>query len=207
MIQTLIRSAPAALAAVLFCAACPLCFAGPGTTQPTTREVRDAVDRDEEIRELLGEQPKNLLARLNGRMEQSQSRLSDQSDPGAQTQEIQRRIIADIDDLIESLPKGKPPPDSKKSVDPTDGQKDDIKGPQNAGSSQAASQSEKSAATDAPAKKLSPELEERAQAFMQIAPRAVPSVIEGATEHINEKYRNLTEDYYRAVAAAQNRDR
>jgi hypothetical protein len=207
MIQTLIRSAPAALSAVLFCAACPLLLAGPAATQPTTRDVRDAVDRDEEIRELLGEQPKNLLARLNGRMEESQARLADQSDPGAQTQEIQRRIINDIDDLINSLPKGKPPPNPKNPGDPADGPKGDIKGPQSAGGTQAAARSEKSAASAAPAKKLSPELEDRAQAFMQIAPRAVPSVIEGATEHIDPKYRNLTEAYYRAVAAAQNGDR
>ncbi len=200
MIQSLIRSAPAALAALFFCAVCPAQTAP--STHPTTRQIRDAVDRDEEMRELLGEQGSSAVDRLKGRMDQSAQRLRADNDPGAQTQEIQRRILSDIDDLIDAINRHPPRPNNNKSGNSND-PKDPTKGPQSTGQNQPAPNSEKpkpSAQNTNP----SPELQERSQAFMQIAPRAVPAVIEGATEQISPKYRNLVEAYYKAIAAAGN---
>jgi len=208
MIQLSVRSACAALAGVFFCSL-PAVYGGPATL-PSTRAVREAVDRDEELRELLGEQQKDLVSRMKGRMEQSEKRLGGENDPGAQTQEIQRRIIGDIDDLIAAMEKNRRPRDGRKTSDPADGPENPIKGPPSAGASEAAksaaAKSEKSA-SDAPAKKGSPDIRERAEVFMQIAPRAVPSVIEGATEQVSPKYRGLTEAYYKAVATAGSRER
>lgn len=202
MIQKHLRSVKTALLAFSFCAATPLLQAGPVATRPTTREVHDIVDQQELLRELLGEQDTSLASRVKGRMEQSQQRLAAQADPGAETQEIQRRILSDIDDLIESLPKTPPPPSKNNGNNPADGPKSPSKSPQSVGANQATSQSDKPNPSDAETKKPSPELQDRSQAFMQIAPRAVPAVIEGATEQISPKYRNLTEDYYKAVAGA-----
>jgi len=202
MIQKHLRSAQTALLAFSFCAATPLLHAGPVATRPTTREAHDLVDQQELTRELLGEQNATLISRVNGRMEQSQQRLANNADPGAETQEIQRRILSDIDDLIEALPKTPPPPSKNKCNTRADSPKSPSKSPQSIGANQAASNSDKPTPADAPNKKSSPELQDRSQAFMQIAPRAVPAVIEGATEQISPKYRNLTEAYYKAVAAA-----
>jgi hypothetical protein len=202
MIQKHIRSAKTALLAFSFCAATPLLQAGPVATRPTKRDVNDIVDQQELMRELLGEQNASLISRVNGRMQESQQRLANQTDPGAQTQEIQRRILSDIDDLIQALPKTPPPPSKNKNNTPNDGPKSPAKSPQSIGGNQAANSSDKPNPADAPDKKPSPDLQDRSEAFMQIAPRAVPAVIEGATEHISPKYRNLTEDYYKAVARA-----
>lgn len=201
---TLLRSAPAALCAVWFCA-----FSISVVRAETPpKEVVRTVDDQELDDVLLGKRADDLLSRVQGRMDESTTRLAREADAGADTQEVQRRILEDLDQLIEAAKKqaqkkkdckpcaGGGPAEAK----PADGQQKVGQSKPNDAATAAANSDKPAAATVA---RVTPtEFVERREAFMRISPRVIPGVIEGATEQVSEKYRKLTEDYYKAVARA-----
>ena len=204
---TLLRSAFAALCAVCFCAfsTALLQAEGPPATRPAGDVVR-GVDDQEQDEVLLGKRTDDLLSRVQGRMDESSTRLTRETDAGLRTQEVQRRILDDLDQLIEAAKKQKKACKTCIGVGPSEAKPAD--GQQKVGQSRANDAATAAASSDKPsaaaAAKLPPsEFVERREAFMRVSPRLIPSVIEGATEQVSEKYRGMTQDYYKAVARAQ----
>src|SRR4051812_42316991 len=108
---TLLRSARAALGPVLFCAATPLLLAAEAlpTTRRSTEVVRAVDDKEQDAKLLGGDQRADgAAARAIKRMNEATRRLAREFDPGAETQEVQRRILGDIDELIDALNKCRP---------------------------------------------------------------------------------------------------
>jgi hypothetical protein len=111
--KTLLQSAAMALGAVGFCALSSRPLLGAPArpaSLPASRPSADigrAVDDKEQDDVLLGRRADGVVARTTARMDESARRLAREFDPGRQTQEVQRRILDDIEDLIDALNKDK----------------------------------------------------------------------------------------------------
>jgi hypothetical protein len=210
----LLQSATAALCAVGFCAlssgpllGAPARPASLPASRPSTDIVR-AVDDKEQEDVLLGRHSDGVVARTAARMDESARRLGKEFDAGAQTQEVQRRILSDLDELIDALNRARAKPGKPNSggsggaLEPkrADGQQIATSSAPSPASTAASASDKPAPATAATAP--SGEFVDRRQAFVQISPRLRPAVIEGASEQVSEKYRGLTEAYYKAVASA-----
>jgi hypothetical protein len=148
------------------------------------------------------------LNRVGDRMARSRQRLALDNDPGKITQEIQKRIIVDLDDMIkqaqQTMAQGQPKPGQKP------GQPQQQPGQQQAGQQQAGNSQQNNAQQAAqnstvsqgvkPNADLSQKINESAREWGAISPRARDAVIEGATEQIPKKYEKLINDYYRGVS-------
>jgi hypothetical protein len=157
---------------------------------------------------------------LGDRMARSHQRLANNYDAGAVTQEIQKRILTDLDDLIEQARKkeaqgqNQPP----KPGDPDDGQK--MGGKPNKGQPQKTPAEVKAEAElkaaqaaacgSAPGKgggaakppEGSPELaREEQQQWGRVTAREREAVTESKGEKVLDKYKNLVDDYYRTMSA------
>jgi hypothetical protein len=144
-------------------------------------------------------------------MARSRQRLALNSDPGKVTQEIQKRIIIDLDKMIEGArnqqaqASGQPKPgQGQQQQQPQPG---DAKA-QNNGQQSQQNHAQTPAATDNPGgnaarqQDLSQAIKESEAEWGKISPRARDAVIEGTSEQIIEKYRKYVEDYYRGVATS-----
>jgi hypothetical protein len=149
------------------------------------------------------------LNRVGDRMARSRQRLALDNDPGKVTQEIQKRIVIDIDDMIKQAQQQmannqqKPKP-GQQGQQPKEGQQP---GQQNANGQQsqpnnAQNPAQASTVTQAgkPDADLSQKINERNKEWGAISPRLRDAVIEGATENVSVKYKKLVEDYYRGVS-------
>ena len=152
--------------------------------------------------------------KLTGRrMTRSQVRLGEDQDPGKVTQVVQQKIVDALDRFIdeakksqqqqqassqsESEQEGKPDPNSKpKPGDPSPGKP---------GGQTAAAKSQISPGGNPPSP--TGDIRETAKDWGGISQRDRQAIIESAGENIIEKYRTLTEEYYRAlsVKATENR--
>lgn len=201
MNTTIRTGAPVALVFAL----CATCVA---QQQPTTRELRERLEDRESREDLL----RQTRVRVLERMDQSTFRLKREFDPGKTTQLIQERILDDLEKVIDELgrrkmeendPKNRPGPDEPGVPGPNDPQRGEPKpGPVDDNSNQ--TPADKSRLTNAD-KQVKPttELMQRGEVFLEIVPRnVVKDVVEGGSEQISEKYRKMTEDYYKAVATA-----
>ncbi|MDB5326367.1 MAG: hypothetical protein JWM57_1936, partial [Phycisphaerales bacterium] len=146
------------------------------------------------------------------RMARSRQRLAINSDPGRVTQEIQKRILTDLDNLIDLAHKnaqqqqsssGKPKPGQQPK--PGDqqqagnqGQNKPAEGKQEAKSTQGAT-NQNNAAAGSTAHDLK-EITERADEWGKITPRVRQAVIDSRGEAIVEQYRKMIEDYYGALS-------
>jgi len=140
------------------------------------------------------------------RMTRSQVRLGENKDPGLITRLVQENIIKSLDRIIEEArkqqqqqqpqqqekqkqgkcdPNAKPKPSNKSGNKPSD-------------ASQAAQQSKLSAG----AKPGEPggDIRETAKEWGGLSERDRQAIIESADENVIEKYRKMTEDYYRALS-------
>jgi hypothetical protein len=174
---------------------------------------KEAVENQEIEQELLGGDPKaqketKQLNRVGDRMARSRQRLALDNDPGKVTQEIQKRIVIDIDDMIkqaqQTMAQGDPKPGQKPGQpQPQPGQQP---GQQQANGQPQQNNAQQSAqnSTVSQAGKANPDLSQKinetAREWGNISPRARDAVIEGATEQIPKKYEKLINDYYRGVS-------
>jgi len=151
---------------------------------------------------------------VGDRMGRSRQRLALDNDPGKTTQEIQKRIVLDLDNLIKLAQQqqqqgGKPQPGQpgQKPGQPQPGQGE---GPQQAGQQgqQPGQQSNggNQAAADSsmgqggtPNEDLSKVLEEKGREWGLITDRDRGAVMDSAGETTAEKYRKYVEDYYREL--------
>jgi hypothetical protein len=146
------------------------------------------------------------------RMARSRQRLALNNDPGAITQEIQKRITIDLDNMIALAQKqqqqqGKPgsgkPGDKMKGPTPGQGQPQVASGPKNDGSNSPPGKSGKvsdGGKGDAPDLDLSKQIQESAKEWGGLTAREREAVQEGAGEKVIEKYKKFVDDYYRSLS-------
>jgi hypothetical protein len=173
---------------------------------------KEAVENQEVADELLGGQPNaeketKQLNRVGDRMARSKQRLALDLDPGKVTQEIQRRIVLDLDDMIKQAQQQMA---SNRQQKPGQGQQQQQPGDANAGqqqpgtpqqnAGQTAANSSQASQAGKPNPDLSSKINETQKEWGQISPRLRDAVIEGATEQVIEKYKKLVEDYYKGVS-------
>jgi hypothetical protein len=159
--------------------------------------------------ELTDESVNKDVGVVGDRMARSRQRLALNHDPGKVTQKIQERIIINLDEMIEASKKqqqqqqqtagGKPQQQQPK---PDDGQQP--RGTEQAAqpnqSDNAAQQSTTPGSAKVDAQPDLP-LDDVRSSIVKIAPRLRgEAIIEGNAEQPIEKYKGLTEDYYRGVA-------
>jgi hypothetical protein len=153
------------------------------------------------------DQVKNDVALVGQRMSRSHQRLANDHDPGQTTQKIQKRILDNLDSLIEmaraeqSEPKpgqGQP----SQATDPTAGLQPDNQAshqpPQSVGGSTPAATATNNRdvnTTGTPTTDITQTLKE----WGALSPRKRAAVIEAATEKPIEKFRGLIDDYYKAL--------
>jgi hypothetical protein len=173
---------------------------------------KEAIENQEIEKELLGGDPKaeketKQLNRVGDRMARSRQRLALDNDPGKVTQEIQKRIIIDIDDMIkqaqQTMAQGQPKPGQKPGQQQQPGQQpgqQQANGQPQQNNAQQAAQNSAVSQAGKPNADLSQKINETAREWGNISPRARDAVIEGATEQIPKKYEKLINDYYRGVS-------
>lgn len=198
-------------------------------------KAQEAVDTNELQQDLLNDDkaakpgqkpapPAEAMHDLNlvgDRMARVRQRLAMNSDPGPITQEIQKRILDNLDDLIEQARKkeaqaqNQPP---KPGGDPQDAKKpgDEKQQPQNSKAQQEAQAKAKAQAQAqtsgnssgggdaAPGDPAADIARQEAKMWGSNSPRARQAVIETEGEKTLEKYRKLVDDYYRTMATKTN---
>lgn len=183
---------------------------------------------DDLERELLegkahGEDADPKAASVVDRMARSRQRLADDNDPGPVTQKIQARILEDLDNLIEEARNQQQARRSSQGQAQAQGQGGQAgqpqpgqgaqpgnqgrQGGQGGGQANANGPSAQGSNTEAPsgpdARKpelTGGDLAERMSEWGGITPRQRQAVIDAAGETVVEKYRQLIDDYYRALA-------
>ncbi len=147
------------------------------------------------------------------RMGRVRQRLALNNDPGKVTQEIQKRIVVDLDELIKMAQKteGKPKPGSGKPGDkmgppkpaPGQGQQPMAQGKQPGQPSKGGqSPAQNSTLTQGGAPNVDPnaDVTEKRAGWGGITPREREAVQESAGEQVIGKYRQLVDDYYRSLS-------
>lgn len=176
-------------------------LANPPSQEPT---AQDEELSDKLIRQALGEGEGGIMDEVSALMKQSEKQLGIGFDPGQATQSVQRRIIDKLDDAIASAQRRKSKSSSSKRQT-SDRRKRSTKPKekQQAGKTQKAQDSSKSNAkgsvTDTGETK-SGRFREARRGWGMLPERDRDEVLQGAEESVIEKYRELVERYFRALA-------
>lgn len=175
----------------------------------------EKIEEQELVSDLLNDDPADEkldkdVNLVGDRMARSRQRLGLAHDPGKVTQKIQERILLDLDKLIQTARQQSQQSSSSsqskpgQAMDrPKDGQ---AQQPSNDGQSQANAQSTPAGQSTAPnggnsAPDLPPsEIQEKMAEWGGLSARDRQAVIDARSETIIEKYRRLTDDYYRSLA-------
>ncbi len=180
------------------------------------------IDLSELERELLsGELTEEAIERdtnlIGDRMARSRQRLAINHDPGKTTQKIQERILIDLDQLIEASRRQQQQQQMAGGQSSGQQQRRPSQGQQPQGTQEGTAQrntsteaAQESTAPGAAAIPNPPEgdiRETMAEWGSKLPPRLRDAVIEGSSEKIIEKYKALTEDYYRSIATEASRQR
>ena len=156
--------------------------------------------------------------RLTGdRMARSRQRLALNDDPGTVTQEIQKRIVTDLDQMIELARQQQQRSSSKPGQNPgqkmdqptgAPGQQSVASGPKNQGAQNPATNAGRvsnNGQGSAPDSDLSKQIAESAKEWGGITARDRQAVQESATEKVIEKYKSFVDDYYRSLSEEANK--
>ena len=151
------------------------------------------------------------LALVGGRMGRSRQRLSMNDDPGAVTQEIQKRILDNLDDLIEQARK-KQAQQQNSPPKPGEGQQQQAQaqpgqpqpgqpqpGPKGEGG-QTPAQTASAGGNAAQKAAEGTTGKQDGRMWGQVAPRERQAVMEGQGEKVLDKYKSLVDDYYKAMS-------
>ncbi|MGN6726187.1 MAG: hypothetical protein ACTHLZ_09735, partial [Tepidisphaeraceae bacterium] len=175
-------------------------------------------DDDDLSATLLGEAPEKKQAKVDEnfkligtRMARSRQRLALNDDPGRVTQDIQKRILGDLDQLIDLAHKNSQEQQSSSSSGgqqqgqpkPDQAQANNQGQNKNGASAQAKSAqgaiNKNSAAAGSKPHDLK-DITETASEWGAVTPRVRQAVIESQGESIVEQYRKIIEDYYGALS-------
>jgi len=190
----------------------------------------EAVDNKELENDLIGNgkddkpgqppaQAEHDLNLIGDRMARSRQRLAVNGDPGPITQEIQKRILDNLDDLIEQARKkeaqsqNQPPP--KPGGDPSQAKKPGEQQQPQPADAQGQKQQSKPAqgqatgsspggGDGAPGDPAADIAKQEAQMWGTPSPRERQAVIENKGEQVLGKYQKLVDDYYRTMSAKAN---
>jgi len=170
-----------------------------------------AVDDMDLVNKLTGadndkQDPNDTMKQMVDRMGQSQSRLSNNEDPGAITQETQKRILTDLDVMIEYARKqqqsSKPNPNSKQQ--PGDKRKmssGQQQGPHEEGGNQAATDSSLPRGPISAAQSNGEDMHQKGpQEWGNLPPRDRDLISNGANEQYLPSYKEMIDRYYQALA-------
>jgi hypothetical protein len=155
---------------------------------------------------------------IGDRMARARQRLAINSDPGAITQEIQKRILDNMDDLIEQARKkeaqaqNKPPEPGGKPQQQQPPKANSGAQPQNAKANgqKPAQQQARAAGTSpgggdgTPGDPAADIAKQEARMWGAVTPRQRDAVIESQGEKVLDKYKNLVDDYYRTLSTKAN---
>jgi hypothetical protein len=153
---------------------------------------------------------------VGDRMARSRQRLALNSDPGKVTQIIQKRIVQDLDNLIDqareqqaqtrnSNQQKKPgqkmsKPGENMAQANNQGKKPGNQSQQNMSSNPAARDSAPGVGTQKPATDLNKNINETMTEWGGVSPRVRDAVIDGADDLPLEEYRQLIEDYWKSLS-------
>jgi hypothetical protein len=161
---------------------------------------------------LTDDQAANTVKLTGDRMARSRQRLAINDDPGKITQEIQKRILFDLDNMIklaqaqqaQMKPGNGPPKPGKGPPQPQPGQQRGQQqvaqrpGQQTGGQTPAGQSTLNQGNT--PQVDLSQEMKEIAKEWGGLHPRLRDAIMEGASEKMSPKYQKLVEDYYKTLS-------
>jgi hypothetical protein len=198
-------------------------------TKPLAEEAATGRDEDRALEDdLLQGKPQdggagpsggNLVENAANRMARSRQRLVTDADPGPITQQLQDRILKDLDQLIEEARRqdqqsssssssksqgGQSKPQPQTGNEQANNQGNQQQGGDQSGQgTQGAQNSNNAGASARDPGKQGGDLRERLAEWGAISPRQRQAIIEGAGDTPIEKYRTLIEDYYRSLAEKQ----
>jgi hypothetical protein len=179
---------------------------------------KDDVEDQEFVKQLLedkltDDQTSNSIKLTGDRMARSRQRLALNDDPGQVTQEIQKRIQIDLDNLIKLAQQqqaqmkpgqGQPQPGDKpkqpKPGEQPGPQQVAQKGKQHQENGKNPAQDSTLAQGGAPDVDLSQDIKEQMKQWGALHPRDREAVLEGASEKVNPKYQKLVEDYFKSLS-------
>jgi hypothetical protein len=187
----------------------------------------EAVDNKELENDLIGNgkddkpgqppaQASHDLNLIGDRMARSRQRLAMNSDPGPVTQEIQKRILDNLDDLIEQARKkeaqaqnqppkpGGDPSQAKKPGEQQQPQNADAKGQQQQAKQASASGNNPGGGDEAPGDPAADIAKQEARMWGTLSPRERQALIESQGEKPLDKYKDLVDDYYRTMSTKAN---
>jgi hypothetical protein len=195
--------------------------------QELDQDLLDGDKSNQSIKPAAGEQPgqpaktdpqaQHDLNLIGDRMARARQRLAINSDPGPITQEVQKRILDNMDDLIEQARKkeaqaqNKPPEPGGKVQQqqppkPTGQQPQDAKANgEKPGLQPARTAGTSAGGGDAPPGDPTADLaKQEARMWGNITPRQRDAVIESQGEKVLDKYQKLVDDYYRTLSTKAN---
>jgi hypothetical protein len=158
------------------------------------------------------DQTTNSVKLTGDRMARSRQRLALNNDPGKITQEIQKRIQIDLDNLIKlaqaqqaQMKPGQGPPKpgdkSKQLGQPQPGPQQVAKGQQpHQETGKTAAQESTFTQGGAPQVDVSQDFKEMVKQWGQLHPRDRDAVVEAASEKVNPKYQKMVEDYFKSLS-------
>jgi hypothetical protein len=192
----------------------------PSPTDKLPEEASDDSIDDQELQQSLlkgdaqptSDQEKDAVAMAGQRMGRSHQRLSDDHDPGHTTQEIQKRILKNLDDLIEMAraqqSQSQSSPSSGQSGQASASDPNNAQQPQNGNGqsqgnptqngtspAQLAARGHDVDTTGTPTQDITQSLKE----WGALSPRKRAAVIEAASEKPIDKFKSFIDDYYRAL--------
>jgi len=192
----------------------------PEEAQAKKDNIKEGVENQELEKELLtgdptAEKVEKDTSLIGDRMARSRQRLAMNNDPGAVTQEIQKRIILDMDDLIrmartqQARGRGQKNPQLAQ-LQRQPGQRQDQQ-PANQGrqpnqpnQAQNPAQVSQIKGQDNTNADLSKEMTSAMDEWGKVTPRLRGPILEGQSEKPIEKYQRLINDYYRSLATKAN---
>lgn len=177
---------------------------------------KDDVEDQEFEKQLLqdkvsDDQTTNSVKLTGDRMARSRQRLALNNDPGKVTQEIQKRIQIDLDNLIKlaqqqqaQMKPGKPKPGDKSKQpgqgQPQPGPQQVAKNGQHQENGKTPAQQSTFAQGGPPQVDISQDIKEMMKQWGQLHPRDRDAVLEGASEKVNPKYQKMVEDYFKSLS-------
>jgi hypothetical protein len=176
-----------------------------GDPPPATTNDKEARELAERLLKGESKEETEVMARVVALMVESRRRLHQAFDPGPETQAVQREILKNIDDAIETALRQRSKSaqrssaaDPRRMPDPDEAQKKPEEGP----AGDAANEQSGPAGSDPDAPERRPEgpFKEAQRGWGHLPAREREEIIQGIGEDVLEGYRELVERYYRALA-------
>ncbi|HUU82468.1 MAG TPA: hypothetical protein VM243_03085 [Phycisphaerae bacterium] len=176
------------------------------TPEPSQEEKEQEDLSERLIRQATGQEDTSMMGRIMGLMSDAAGRLKRDFDPGADTLRIQREIITKLDEAINAAQRRRSKgsgqqqqvSDKRQAQRPSDEQKESGQSDQSEAASESAGDATeqgregKSTATG--------RLREFRRGWGNLPQRDREEVLQGIDEDVLEKYRQLIEDYFRALS-------